>query len=291
MNNTACRVGIAYCNGILTATFIGLRRFGGPAGNVVGAIFDMNNSTTPTLIQGISNPSQSALETLERAAIAWAGSTLAAGAAVAVLGTNPAGWAVLSAAFVGGALASYFQEDLYNMYEWLQDNGAQLYADAYWAVPQSGDAAGMIAPWTDLFDDAAAVLPPRSGVPIVLDLDGDGVETTGLNDGAYFDHDKNGFAEKIAWAGSDDGLLAWDRNGDGIINDGAELFNVTMPDGTPAQNGFQVLTALDDNKDGKIDINDSVWTQLKVWRDIDGDGYSASTPSRSVPASQRTTLS
>ena len=137
-------------------------------------------------------------------------------------------------------------------------------------------ALDSIAPWTDLFDDAAAVLPSRSGVPIVLDLDGDGVETTGLNDGAYFDHDKNGFAEKIAWAGSDDGLLAWDRNGDDIINDGAELFNVTMPDGTPAQNGFQVLTALDDNKDGKIDINDSVWTQLKVWQDIDGDGYSAS---------------
>ena len=128
----------------------------------------------------------------------------------------------------------------------------------------------------NLFDDAAAVLPPRSGVPIVLDLDGDGVETTGLNDGAYFDHDKNGFAEKIAWAGSDDGLLAWDKNGDGIINDGAELFNVTMPDGTPAQNGFQVLTALDDNKDGKIDVNDAIWNQLRIWRDIDGDGYSAS---------------
>jgi len=128
----------------------------------------------------------------------------------------------------------------------------------------------------DLFDDAAAVLPPRSGVPIVLDLDGDGVETTGLNDGAYFDHDKNGFAEKIAWAGSDDGLLAWDRNGDGIINDGAELFNVTMPDGSPAENGFQVLAALDNNQDGKIDANDAVWSQLKIWRDIDGDGYSAS---------------
>jgi len=128
----------------------------------------------------------------------------------------------------------------------------------------------------DLFDDAAAVLPPRSGVPIVLDLDGDGVETTGLNDGAYFDHDKNGFAEKIAWAGSDDGLLAWDRNGDGIINDGAELFNVTMPDGSPAENGFQVLDALDNNQDGKIDVNDAIWNQLKIWQDIDGDGYSAS---------------
>ena len=55
--------------------------------------------------------------------------------------------------------------------------------------------------------------------PLILDLDGDGVETTLATDGAYFDHDKNGFAEQTGWAGSDDGLLVWDRNNDGIIND------------------------------------------------------------------------
>jgi len=133
-----------------------------------------------------------------------------------------------------------------------------------------------IAPWTDLFDEAAALLPPRSGIPIVLDLDGDGVETTFLIAGAYFDHDKNGFAERTGWAGGDDGLLAWDRNADGVINDGGEVFNTTMPDGTPAENGFQVLATFDDNGDGRIDTNDAIWSQLKIWQDIDGDGYSAS---------------
>ncbi len=110
--------------------------------------------------------------------------------------------------------------------------------------------------------------------PIVLDLDKDGVETTSLTDGSYFDHDANGFAEQTGWASADDGLLAWDKNGDGIINDGAELFNdpFNYPQTT---NAFQVLAALDDNQDGKIDANDAVWSQLKVWQDYDGNGYSA----------------
>ncbi len=109
------------------------------------------------------------------------------------------------------------------------------------------------------------------GIPIILDLDGDGVETTSLTEGAYFDHDANGFAEQTGWASSDDGLLTWDRNGDGIINDGTELFNDPIQFPT-ATNGFQVLAQLDDNLDGKIDVNDSVWLNLRIWQDYNGDG-------------------
>jgi len=135
-----------------------------------------------------------------------------------------------------------------------------------------------LAPWTDLFgpNGAGGALTPWKESPIILDLDKDGIETTNISDGAYFDHDKNGFAERTGWASADDGLLVWDKNGDGIINDGNELFNTTMPDGTQVQNGFEVLNALDDNQDGKIDVNDVIFSQLKVWQDIDGDGYSAS---------------
>lgn len=112
--------------------------------------------------------------------------------------------------------------------------------------------------------------------PIILDLDGDGVETIGYKEGAYFDHDGNGFAEQTGWAASDDGLLVLDRNGDGIINSGRELFgdNTLLKNGRKAEHGFAALADLDDNEDGNIDPSDAIWNQLKVWRDLDGDGYS-----------------
>lgn len=114
--------------------------------------------------------------------------------------------------------------------------------------------------------------------PIALDLDGDGVETTALADVAHFDHDANGFAEQTGWVSSDDGLLVMDRDGNGNIDSGKELFGdqTILSNGTKASNGFQALFELDDNKDGKIDANDAAYTQLKVWQDIDGDGYSSS---------------
>jgi hypothetical protein len=115
--------------------------------------------------------------------------------------------------------------------------------------------------------ETAWVGPSWAWIPLVMDLDGDGVETTNLTDGSYFDHDSNGFGEQTGWASPDDGLLAWDRNGDGIINDGTELFNDPIQFPT-ATNGFQVLAQLDDNVDGKIDSNDAVWSQLKVWRQV-----------------------
>jgi len=120
--------------------------------------------------------------------------------------------------------------------------------------------------------------PSWSWIPIVLDLDGDGVETTLTTDGAYFDHDGNGFAEQTGWTLPDDGLLAWDRNSDGRISDRKELFgnNALLKNNALATNGFQALAEWDDNLDGEIDVNDAVWTNLKIWQDYDEDGFSAS---------------
>ncbi len=113
--------------------------------------------------------------------------------------------------------------------------------------------------------------------PIALDLDGDGIETVNINEGGHFDHDANDFAEQTGWVGSGDGLLVYDRNNDGVIDTGRETFGNTtlLSDGTPADNGFQVLAELDENKDGKIDSQDAIWSSLKIWQDYDGDGYSS----------------
>jgi len=113
--------------------------------------------------------------------------------------------------------------------------------------------------------------------PLALDLDGDGVETTDVAGGTFFDHDADGFAEQTGWVDRNDGLLAMDRNGDGIISDDRELFGNETPlsNGTLAGNGFQALAELDRNKDGRIDAADPAFSQLRVWKDSNGDGYSS----------------
>jgi len=154
------------------------------------------------------------------------------------------------------------------------DRSANFYGIDYWQRLQMNI---VIPAQLQSFTAAlAAIVPPR-GDPLILDLDGDGTETTAVADGAYFDHDGNGFAERTGWAGLDDGLLVWDRNGDGVINNGRELFGdqTLLKNSTRATNGFQALAEWDENLDGKIDVNDSIWSNLRIWRDFDGDGYSS----------------
>lgn len=104
--------------------------------------------------------------------------------------------------------------------------------------------------------------------PLVLDLDGDGLELTSMVTGVspMFDMDGDGFAEHTGWVAPDDGMLALDSNGNGVIDDIGELF------GGAGQSGFAELALHDDNSDGVIDANDAVYADLKVWRDLDRDG-------------------
>ena len=111
--------------------------------------------------------------------------------------------------------------------------------------------------------------------PLIVDLDGDGIETVGVSDGVYFDHDGNGFAEKSGWVGKDDGLLVRDINGNGQIDDGTELFgnNSVLSSGAKAANGFEALKELDSNKDGVFNSSDEAWNEVKVWKDMNQNGF------------------
>ena len=102
----------------------------------------------------------------------------------------------------------------------------------------------------------------------------------------HFDHAGDGWAELSRWAGADDGVLVWDRNNDGVINDGSELFgnNTALKSGNKAANGFAALADLDNNSDGKVDSSDAEWGSLRVmrWTDANNDGIMQESESRLV---------
>jgi hypothetical protein len=102
--------------------------------------------------------------------------------------------------------------------------------------------------------------------PLILDLDGDGVETIDKSAGIHFDHDGNQLDETTGWVGKDDGLLVWERNGNGQIDDGSELFGnqTRIANGSQAANGFAALSDLDSNHDGKIDAADAAFSHLRA---------------------------
>jgi hypothetical protein len=119
-----------------------------------------------------------------------------------------------------------------------------------------------------------AALPANYATPLVLDLDGDGVETRSYADGTRFDLDVDGDLDRTGWVSPDDGLLVRDLDGDGLINDGTELFGsaTRLPDGSVARDGFEALASLDSNGDGRIDADDPAFAELRVWQDRNSDG-------------------
>ncbi|WIO45048.1 calcium-binding protein [Klebsiella electrica] len=110
--------------------------------------------------------------------------------------------------------------------------------------------------------------------PIIIDLDGDGIETLSVSSGVFFDHDGNQFAENTGWVAPDDGLLIFDRDGNGQIDSGSELFgnNTLLKNGKLAANGYQALQELDENKDGQLNSNDAIWASLRIWQDGNSNG-------------------
>ncbi|UZA25213.1 putative Ig domain-containing protein [Moraxella bovis] len=125
---------------------------------------------------------------------------------------------------------------------------------------------------------------PRSGEyyvydPLTLDLNGNGIidviGTDGYK-GALFDHDGDGIATATSWVSGADGLLVLDRNGDGVINSGRELFgdSTLLSNGSTARHGYEALAEFDDNGDGVINADDEIFSRLKVWQDKNGDGIS-----------------
>ncbi|HXU29781.1 MAG TPA: hypothetical protein VN851_04305 [Thermoanaerobaculia bacterium] len=117
--------------------------------------------------------------------------------------------------------------------------------------------------------------------PILIDLENDGIHLTGLDDPIWFDIDADGFSDLLSWTDRSEGLLALDRNFNGTIDNGGELFgNVTrLSDGTLPLNGYLALAELDSwalggNRDGHLDASDPAFNSLLLWTDRNHDGIS-----------------
>lgn len=117
--------------------------------------------------------------------------------------------------------------------------------------------------------------------PIVIDTRRDGIELGPAGRGVSFDVNADGFPDHVQWVrpGGDEAFLTLDRNRNGIVDDGSELFGVGTPllAGGTAPNGFVGLAQYDQpllggNDDGVISRADAIWPELTLWVDSNADG-------------------
>ncbi len=135
--------------------------------------------------------------------------------------------------------------------------GKEAEQDSWWPI----------WPWGDDEDPGSTSQANQTHDPLILDLDGDGVELTAINDpGVFFDFEGLGASYKTAWVSPDDGIVVRDLDNNGKVDSAGEFF------GTAETDAFTDLATEDSNSDGQIDYRDSIWQAMRLWRDLNQNG-------------------